>query len=245
MLRAAMAVRRDKGVKNVMSDGFNAPGRPNDPSEQALRRPMGGFSPSSPDYRPLPPLNLPQINIPPAPAPAARPVTPPAARRAAPPIARPIAQPARPSIPLPPPTAGPPTTPGGVPTPGRVPAYPAYPAYAAYQGGPLRGYPSTPLGGQAPPPPRYRPPRYARPDSTAVVIEALGAVFGIFGLGWLMAGRTSTGILLLLGGLVWDAIFVAGFHVTFGVGACCFLPLHAIFITLSTVLLSNYIRSLP
>jgi hypothetical protein len=80
---------------------------------------------------------------------------------------------------------------------------------------------------------------------TAVIIEALSAVFGLFGLGWMMAGRTSTGVLLVLGGLLWDGIAIAGTHVTLGVGACCFIPLHVVFVVLSTVLLSNYIKSLP
>lgn len=82
-----------------------------------------------------------------------------------------------------------------------------------------------------------------RSDNTAVAIEALCAFFGIYGIGWLMAGRTTTGILLLLAGLAWDTIGL-GLILT-GVGVCCFLPLHAVFITLSTVLLSNYIRSMP
>jgi len=192
---------------------------------------MGGFPPSSPDYRPLAPLNLPQVQIPPAISPIAE--VPPQA--------------VRPSTPQPPPPfAGSQTLPDGIPTPGRIPAYPAYPMQAAYQEGRglMPGRPSTPLVPQAPPPyPPYGPPGMGRPDNSAIAIEALCAFFGIYGIGWLMAGRTTTGILLVLAGLAWDTIGL-GLILT-GVGACCFLPLHAVFITLSTVLLSNYIRSMP
>ncbi len=74
-----------------------------------------------------------------------------------------------------------------------------------------------------------------------MAVEAVGAVFGLYGLGWLMTGRASTGILLLLGGLLWDIVALG--LISTGIGIACFLPLHAVFIILTTVSLSNYIKS--
>lgn len=196
-----------------MSDDINASGRANIPS-QAWQRPLGGFSPSSPQYRPLPSLDIPpDLPRETDPLPAVRPL----------------------AAGMPPPGAEYPTVPDGYPTPGRVPAYPPAGRVPAY----LVPAPRTRPLAMPPPPPQPRPQR-PRTHAAPVVIEAVGAFFGIFGLGWLMAGRTATGILLLLGGLLWDAIGVG--LITSGVGACCFLPVHAVFIALTTVLLSNHIR---
>ena len=79
-----------------------------------------------------------------------------------------------------------------------------------------------------------------RSNRTPVIIEALAALFGPFGLGWLYAGRNQTGILLLAGGILWDAIGVA--LLSTGVGAVCFLPIHVILVTVSAARLSGSIR---
>jgi TM2 domain-containing membrane protein YozV len=79
-----------------------------------------------------------------------------------------------------------------------------------------------------------------RSNRTPVVIEAIAALFGLFGLGWLYAGRNPTGILLLVGGILWDAIGVA--LLSTGIGAVCFLPIHVILVTISAARLSSSIR---
>ena len=88
-------------------------------------------------------------------------------------------------------------------------------------------------------PQSYGPPPL-RTNRTPVVIEALAALFGLFGLGWLYAGRNPTGIMLLVGGILWDAIGVA--LLSTGIGAVCFLPIHVVLVTISAALLSNSIR---
>jgi hypothetical protein len=88
--------------------------------------------------------------------------------------------------------------------------------------------------------PPYRYASVARPNMTPVAVEAVAAFFGIYGIGWMMAGRTGIGILLALAGFLWDTIALG--LVSTGVGIFCTLPLHAVFITLSAVLLSNYIK---
>jgi hypothetical protein len=121
------------------------------------------------------------------------------------------------------------------------------------------GYQTFPSGAYAPPPPGYAPPPpgyglpYAipqpswpvqqRPSGTPVAVEAILALFGFYGIGWLMAGNTTTGVLLLIGGLVWDIIAVLGTVFTLGVGACIFGPIHIGLVVLSSVLLSDYLKS--
>jgi hypothetical protein len=73
----------------------------------------------------------------------------------------------------------------------------------------------------------------------AVAVEAICSLFGIYGVGWLMSGKTAVGIPLLIGGFVWAAIVIVGTIITAGLGLCCFGPLHLIFIATSTVLLAN------
>lgn len=84
------------------------------------------------------------------------------------------------------------------------------------------------------------PPGYGHPPAgSAIAVEAILAIFGFYGIGWLMSGKTTIGALLLIGGFVWAllAIFIAFF--TAGFGLCCLVPIHAVFIVLSTVMLSS------
>jgi hypothetical protein len=167
-------------------------------AEDRYNRPLGGFTPSSPDYRPLSP--------PPAPGPSR-----PLGQGYVPPTA-----PTQPNFPPPPPPA-----PGYGPPPGYPPGY----AQAA------PGYPPVMV--------------VQRRDTTPVVVEVICAIFGIYGVGWLMAGETTTGVLLLVGGLFWAAVVATGTFFTAGLGVCCFVPLHAAFIALSAVMLSNHIKRMP
>lgn len=222
-----------------MSDERNATGQPDTSLDEAWDRPLGGFSPSSPNYRPLPPMDLQGPTVPSRTVSMPRPAPPPR------------------------PESEYPTLPDGVPTPGRIPAYQPYQPYAPPPApAPLPAPRSVPLAAQPqphpwapatsaqppvqPPAPQTQLPSapYGAPrlrwNNTPVAIEAIAAFFGLFGLGWLYAGRNPTGILLLVGGLLWDAIGLA--LLTTGIGAVCFLPVHVALVTLSTVRLSASIR---
>jgi hypothetical protein len=121
----------------------------------------------------------------------------------------------------------------------------------------------TPPVDKAPPPPEEPPtytlplpPVYAAPpqpvagayvlpqarpqNTTPVIVEAILAFFGIYGVGWLISGETAIGVALLIAGFVWDAIFVAAaFSV---IGLCCVVPLQLIFVALSAFQLNNRLR---
>ena len=67
----------------------------------------------------------------------------------------------------------------------------------------------------------------APPHSSApVVVELLLNIFlGIYGVGWLMAGETSTGIILLVLSFVDWGVIAALFVLTLGLGFICWGPL--------------------
>lgn len=77
-------------------------------------------------------------------------------------------------------------------------------------------------------------------NSAALVVEVIASLFGIYGIGWLMAGETTTGILLLIGSFVlyWP-IFIVGSIITFGLGLVCLGPLGIAAIIINAILLNN------
>ncbi|HEX9057218.1 MAG TPA: hypothetical protein VF818_06750 [Ktedonobacterales bacterium] len=72
-----------------------------------------------------------------------------------------------------------------------------------------------------------------------MIAEAALALFGIYGVGWLMSGKTTVGALLMVGGVFWVIIAIVISIFTAGVGVCCMAPLHFAFIAASTVALAN------
>jgi len=80
-----------------------------------------------------------------------------------------------------------------------------------------------------------------RPQGSAVAVEAILALFGIYGVGWLMSGLTTAGAVIMSLGFVWDVAIVIVAIATLGIGALCLVPMHFLFVTLTTVMLSNQI----
>jgi TM2 domain-containing membrane protein YozV len=78
---------------------------------------------------------------------------------------------------------------------------------------------------------------------SALVAEIILSLFGIFGIGWLMAGETAIGVILLLGSFFfyWPVILL-GAVVTDGFGLICLGPLAIGAIILNIVLLSSVLR---
>ena len=80
-------------------------------------------------------------------------------------------------------------------------------------------------------------------SSNAVLIECIAGFFGLYGIGWLMSGYTTTGMLLLIGGLVWSALVWGFILLTFGFGIfalACAGPIDlAIWITSALILNST------
>ena len=128
---------------------------------------------------------------------------------------------------------------------------------------PHQGYPQPPLQEYRPPqqaygygqpynaPPMYQPAivnvNIVNPPSTnntPVIVEVLLSLFlGIFGVGWLMTGETTTGVILLICSifLYWP-IMIIGIIFTLGLGLFCLGPLAIGAIILNAVLLNNRLK---
>jgi ribonuclease E len=118
------------------------------------------------------------------------------------------------------------------------------PAYAPPPPTPVYATPPSPSPGYAaalqPAASAYVAPQARPVNTTPVIVEAILAFFGIYGVGWLIAGETTIGIVLLIAGFVWDAIFVAAAFTV--IGLCCVVPLQLIFVALSAFQLNNRLR---
>lgn len=133
-----------------------------------------------------------------------------------------------------------------------------------------RGYtiqavpPPPPRSEYAPPrtqqPYSYAPPRYhytTQPppgpihmtvvniggNDGALIAEILFSLFGIFGVGWLIGGETTIGVVLLIASftLYWPIMF-GGTIITFGLGLILLGPIAIGTIIINAVLLSNRLR---
>ena len=129
------------------------------------------------------------------------------------------------SQPIPP--NAPPQPPYTQPLPPYPPPYPPY---------------SQPLPPYPPPPYPLIPYPQAQDNTTALVLEAVCSVFGIYGIGWLFRGRVLTGIVLLVGGFVWIAFAIVLTLFTFGFGLLCIGPLHILFIVGDVLLRNSELR---
>ena len=77
-------------------------------------------------------------------------------------------------------------------------------------------------------------------NTTPLIVEILLSLFGIYGVGWLMAGETTTGIILLIGSFVvyWPILFLIAVF-TLGLGLACDFPLAIAAIIINAILLNN------
>lgn len=162
----------------------------------------------------------------------------------------PYAPPAPPAPPAPfggyaPPPTGSTASFGGYPPP---PPPPALPGQAAPYAPPYQGQSSQALYGQQPV--VYQPVVYQpvvmpeRNSGAAVAVEVIAGIFGLWGIGWLMRGYTSTGIIMLVAGLlIIPTVFVALLIFTLGFGLPCLGVANIIFVIVSAVNLNNRIRS--
>jgi hypothetical protein len=85
-------------------------------------------------------------------------------------------------------------------------------------------------------------PPHHRSSTGPVVAEVLLGLLGIYGVGWLIAGRARLGAILLILSLLWIIIAgVATIH-TFGVAICGAVPANVLFMALSAIALHRSIH---
>ncbi len=81
--------------------------------------------------------------------------------------------------------------------------------------------------------------------STALILELLPGLFGIYGIGWIYANKTGTGLALLIGGLVWDVIAIIIDVATGGFGCFCSLPVNIAAVAISSSSIHSYTKQHP
>jgi hypothetical protein len=80
-------------------------------------------------------------------------------------------------------------------------------------------------------------------NDTALITEILLSLIGIFGVGWIMTGKTATGVILLLGSIfIYWPIMILGTIFTLGVGLICLGPIAIVAIILNFVLINNVLN---
>ena len=143
--------------------------------------------------------------------------------------------------------------------PGYMPQQPGYPPQQPQPGYMPQqpGYP-PPQQGYMPPQQNYgyppqQPPMYPQQgvnvtvvnnastkNNTPLIVEILFSLFGIYGVGWLMAGETTTGVILLICSFVvyWPLLILIAVF-TLGLGLACDFPLGIAAIIINAILLNN------
>lgn len=92
----------------------------------------------------------------------------------------------------------------------------------------------------------YPPPaRTMRNRKLALAVEIGGALFGLFGLGWIYAGNTAFGFVLLLAGLAWVGISLFVGALTVGISCLFTVPITLVVIVVNAVMLNKYIDQHP
>jgi hypothetical protein len=89
------------------------------------------------------------------------------------------------------------------------------------------------------------PQRPAKDRSIALILEVLPGLFGFLGFGWIYSGNTSTGIIWLIGFLIWTVVATIISIFTGGIGAICWLPISIALIAVSAVSLNKYTHNHP
>jgi len=105
-----------------------------------------------------------------------------------------------------------------------------------------------------PPPPSYTP-SAGTPSATgkdrgiALILELVAGFFGFLGIGWLYAGKTTEGVLLLVGYFVFNGIMIcvdiATLKFTGGFTLCCHIPLNIAALAVSAYYLHQYTKTSP
>ncbi|MGC1375823.1 MAG: hypothetical protein WA821_06365 [Anaerolineales bacterium] len=96
--------------------------------------------------------------------------------------------------------------------------------------------------------PQSQPAYFQHPSknrSTALLLEILPGLFGIYGIGWIYSNKVGPGVTLLVGGFVWDIIAIIIDIATGGFGCFCSLPVNIAAIVISSVMINNYTKQHP
>lgn len=91
----------------------------------------------------------------------------------------------------------------------------------------------------------YYAPRPPKDRQLAMILEIVGGMFGLYGLGWLYAGNTNNGLIILIGGIAWDIFAAVMVSITVGICAIVTIPVAITVIILSSTSLKKYMDERP
>lgn len=84
---------------------------------------------------------------------------------------------------------------------------------------------------------------FSNKNDGALVAEIILSLFGLFGIGWLMAGETTVGVILLICSvIIYWPIMILGTIFTFGIGLLCLGPIAIAAIIVNIILLNNVLN---
>lgn len=89
---------------------------------------------------------------------------------------------------------------------------------------------------------------FSRPSkdrSIALLLEIGPGIGGLYGIGWLYSGKTTTGVMLLVGTLLWSCIVGVIAASTGGLACLCTVPVNIVIMAVSAYNLNNYAKSHP
>jgi len=149
--------------------------------------------------------------------------------------------------------------------PGYPPQQQGYmpPPQSGYTPPQQQGYMPPPQPGYMPPSQNYgyqqqqqQPPMYppqgvnvtvvnnaSTKNNTPLILEVILSLFGIYGVGWLMAGETTIGVILLICSFViyWPLLILIAVF-TLGFGLACDFPIGIAAIVINAILLNNMLN---
>lgn len=123
----------------------------------------------------------------------------------------------------------PPQPNGGYASPGYGPTYHAIPMYTAGPGAGNATYINNIT--------------FSNKNDNALIVEIILSLFGIFGVGWLMAGETTVGIVMLICSIViyWP-LMLAGTIFTLGIGLICLGPIAIAAIIVNALVFNSILK---
>jgi hypothetical protein len=74
------------------------------------------------------------------------------------------------------------------------------------------------------------------------IVALIPAVLGVFGIGWLFAGQLRTGLILLIGMLIWDVFSIIAGNFTGGLTPYVTIPVNVLVIAISAIGLIGYMN---
>jgi TM2 domain-containing membrane protein YozV len=88
-------------------------------------------------------------------------------------------------------------------------------------------------------------PKPAKDRSIALILEIFPGLFGFLGFGWIYAGNTQTGVIILIANFLWLVCAACASVATYGFALICTIPIEIAILALSAINLNKYTHQHP